>query len=91
MPNRHPHPGVFDTDTSRGGNLGPDGARPVRAIPHGAALLPRHGDEAEVSDRCSVCLGIAVYDDDAQAAPGGRQCRGKTDDSGTDDREVKSV
>ncbi len=56
--------------------------------PARARLLARDGDEAEIADRGTVGLGVAVDHDDALAAPRRRQGMGEAADAGADDREV---
>ncbi len=81
-------PGMFDRDPRRGGDFGPDVARPPRPRPHLARFLTGDGDEAEVADRRAVGLRIAVDDDAAQAAARRGERMGEADDARPDDRDI---
>ncbi len=89
-PSRHgQEPVLQDRDAGLGRDLGPDVPRPHGPSPALTRLLARDRDEAEVADRRTVGLGVAVDHDDALAAPCRRQGVGQAADAGPDDREVE--
>jgi hypothetical protein len=80
-------------NNGNGGGLrhfGPDFSGPKRTLPHGPSPLARHRDEAEIANRCTIRLGIAIDDEDplASTSPGQGTCQ--PDDSAAYDSEVET-
>ena len=72
-------------------DLGPDIARPHRAPPAVARLLPGHGDKAEVAHRGTDRLCLAVNHRHRQAQPPRRQRMRQPNNPRTNHDKVKSV
>jgi hypothetical protein len=87
-PRHHPQTPLQYGNAGLSGDLFPNGTGAPGASPRGAAFLAAHRNEAKVSHRRAIRLGVAVNDDDAKPA----SCRGtgarQADDSCADDRQV---
>ena len=72
-------------------DLGPDIARPHRAPPAVARLLPGHGDKAEVAHRGTDRFRLAVDHRHRQPQPPRRQRMRQPDNTRPDNHKVEAV
>lgn len=79
---------MLDGDARLRRHLLPDVAGPHRPPPAVARLLAGDGDEAEVADRGSDRLGLAVDHHDAEPAPEAGEGVGEADDAGPDNCQI---
>ena len=87
----HGEAAMLDPDAGRRRQLGPDVTRAHGASPALALLLPRDGDEAEIADRGTIGLRVALDHRHLQSAPRRRERMSEPADARPDNGQIEFV